>query len=112
MNSTLESFFTLLVVHSTVPRDENTVRKNYSMRAQLPVPKFKIGGGTIVHIAKITSYQKKPNHQKYLLKISKFTKFGLVLLHSNRPVSCQSLPKFHTNHSNSEIASPKSIQSL
>ena len=30
----------------------------------------------------------------------------------NRPVSCQSSPKFHTNHSNSEIASPKSIQSL
>ena len=46
------------------------------------------------------------------LKISKLTKFDLVLLHSNRPVSCQSSPKFHTNHSNSEIASPKSIQSL
>ena len=30
----------------------------------------------------------------------------------NRPVSSQSSPKFHTNHSNSEIASPKSIQSL
>ena len=30
-----------------------------------------------------------------------------LLLHSNRPVSCQSSPKFHTNHSNSEIASPQ-----
>ena len=46
------------------------------------------------------------------LKGSKFTKFGLVLLHSNRPMSCQSSPKFHRNHSNSEIASLKSIQSL
>ena len=54
---------------------------------KLPVPKFKKGLGTSV-------------------RISKLTKFGLVLLHSNRPVSCQSSPKFHTNHSNSEIASP------
>ena len=46
------------------------------------------------------------------MKISKFTKFGYVSLHSNQAVTCQRSPKLHTNVSNSEMASPKSIQSL
>ena len=44
-------------------------------------------------------------------KISKFTKFGCVSLFSNQAVTCQRLPKFHTNVSNSEMASPKSVHS-
>ena len=99
-------------VFEMMPRSLESLTEEMTLefRRLLPVPKFKKGLGTSVYIVKITSYQKITQPPEYLLKISKFTKFGLVLLHSNRPVSCQSSPKFHTNYSNSEIASPKSIQ--
>ena len=42
----------------------------------------------------------EPHHQEDHKKISNFTKFGYVSLHTNQAVTCQRSPKFHTNVSN------------
>ena len=70
----------------------------YSPYLSEPVPKFKKGLGPSLPIVQIICIilRNESHHQKDCMKMSKFTTFGYVTLHSNQAVSCQRLPKFHT----------------
>lgn len=55
-----------------------------------------LGPEVDTHCSNCVIWDIQHHHQKNHIKISRFTKFGCVSLHSNQDVACWRLPKFHT----------------